>query len=223
MFTGIKGRAYRHTTAWLVLVSMWVMFLPADAFADSQSSGYKIGAGDVMRLMVWGQETLSGEVIIRENGTLPLPLINDLSIKGMTLSQAEKAVTHRLSDFIKDPKCVLDVVSSRYFKISVFGAITNPGVYPVRGKATIIELVAAAGGPAKRASLSKTRVMRGGHTTRVNLRNIMQKGSLAENITVKPGDIIYIPKNKRPTMRDLGAWMSLVNTFLALVLVSRGI
>ena len=88
-----------------LLISLFLLCLlvsvPAPGRAD-EATGYRIGSGDILEISVWKEESLSREVIVPPDRTIAFPLVGDIEIKDMTVSDLRREVSKRLEDFIPE-------------------------------------------------------------------------------------------------------------------------
>ena len=154
--------------------------LPEDATID-----YSLGSGDKLRVIVFGEENLSGEFDIGGSGTVALPLIGQVPAKGRTLSEFEDAVEARLRDgYLTNPRVSVEVLNYRPFYI--YGEIASAGQYPYTSDMTILNAVAVAGGYTYRANTDRVYITRGDGA------EVAYPASQA--VKVLPGDIVRIPE-----------------------------
>lgn len=158
--------------------------MPPGATLD-RSSDYKLGAGDRMRIIVYGQENLTGEYVLDGSGVLAFPLIGQVQAKGMTPAQLEQAIVSRLHpDFLRNPSVSVEVMTRRPFYI--IGEVKNPGSYPYVSGMLVINAIALAGGFTYRARESSFYIKRNdasGQPGRV---------SATQETPVQPGDVIMV-------------------------------
>ena len=118
--------------------------------ADAGLSGYKLGAGDRVRITVFGQQDLTGEYAIDGQGNLAFPLINQVKAGGLSGEQLAKSIEKGLSpDYIQNPNVSVEVIGYRPFYI--VGEVQRPGSYPFVNGMAVINAVALAGGFTYRA------------------------------------------------------------------------
>lgn len=154
--------------------------------ASESDLQYRLGSGDQVKLIIFGQEELSGEFVVNDSGYLSLPLIKTVKVKGLTLNEVEETITTMLKpDYLINPRVSVEVLNFRPFYI--LGEVNNPGSYPFVTGMTVINAVAMAGGYTYRAKKSKTLIARKNSATKEKI--------LADIDTViLPGDIIEIPE-----------------------------
>lgn len=108
---------------------------------------YRLGAGDEVRVMVFGVDELSGEYRIDANGRISLPLVGQLDISGYTLGEAEDVLERQYGErYLRDPQITVSVTEFRSQQFTAVGAVGQPRVYNVDRKVTLIEALAMAGG-----------------------------------------------------------------------------
>jgi protein involved in polysaccharide export with SLBB domain len=130
---------------------------------ESEMGAYTLGAGDRLRLQVFGQEELSQEYLVSDAGVITMPLIGSVEAEGETLAALEQKIASRLSDgILVDPNVTSEVVSYRPFFI--LGETRAPGQYPYVPRMTVLTAVSMSGGftfRAERDAVSVTRLVDG--------------------------------------------------------------
>src|SRR3954452_13505855 len=128
----------------------------AATFADGP---YTLDSGDKLRIVVFGQDTLSNNYTVDAQGHINMPLIASVPARGMTTAQLSAAITSRLKQsFIRDPSVAVDIETYRPF--FVLGEVTFPGQYPYVPNMTVENAIAIAGGFTPRAYKDKVKVTR---------------------------------------------------------------
>lgn len=153
--------------------------------ADDPGTQYKLAAGDVLRITVFGEPELSLKRIrLNDAGTFSYPFLGEISAKGLTPNQVEKIIVDGLKQgYLVDPKVSLSQIEYRAFYIN--GEVQKPGSYPFVPGLTLDKAIALGGGLTERASIKRVTIVRGdgGQT-------------LTDNITrstvISPGDTISI-------------------------------
>jgi polysaccharide export outer membrane protein len=147
---------------------------------------YKLGPGDRLRISVFGHEDLSGVFEVDGTGAVSYPLIGNIRVGGMTLSQVEVAVVAALRpDYLKNPRVSVEVLNYRPFYI--MGEVREPGSYPYVNGITVLNAVAIAGGFTYRARESRMTVIRADDPEREEI-------PVTPDTVVLPGDIIEVPE-----------------------------
>ena len=147
---------------------------------------YKLGAGDLVRVVVFGHEGLSGEFEVKGSGHVSLPLIREVKAAGLTLRQLEQAITDALKpDFLINPRVSVEILNYRPFYI--IGEVKRPGSYPYVNGMTVVNAIALAGGYTYRARENKVLITRASDAEK--------KQEPADHKTlVLPGDVIEVPE-----------------------------
>jgi len=151
-------------------------------------STYKLGAGDVITIRVFGEDDLSRERIrLTDTGTLFMPGMGELAVKDRTLGDVERLVTDGLKGrILVNPQVSVFVEEYRPFFIN--GMVERPGGYPFQADLTIRKAASLAGGFKERASLSKIFLIRANDPE--------QKPVKVElNTLVYPGDIVTVEES----------------------------
>lgn len=153
--------------------------------ASSGTSDYVLGSGDKLRVNVFGEEDLSGEVDVNGTGKVSLPLIGQVQAAGLTIDAFTEEVASKLREgYLTNPKVSVEVLNYRPFYI--IGEVTTPGQYPYTNGMTVLNAVAVAGGFTYRANEDKVLITRG------DQKEVEYK--LTQAVKVLPGDIVKIPE-----------------------------
>ncbi|EDX85748.1 Polysaccharide biosynthesis/export protein [Synechococcus sp. PCC 7335] len=166
---------------------------------------YVLGPGDEVRIDVFGAPEYSGEFLLLPNGTISLPVTGQISLAGLTLSDAAQAVTQRYTPYLRSPTVSLVPTTLRAVQIGVVGEVGSPGTYTIDvrddGVVTFPSLTDAlrlAGGITSRADIRQIEVYRPdrfGQTQvlQVNLWELLQEGNLSNDVALRSGDTVAIP------------------------------
>jgi len=160
---------------------------------------YKLGPGDVVEIKVFGIEDLDLTLRVPESGTLDLPLAGRIGAGGKTTDEVREEIASVLAQrYMKNPHVSVFIKEFASYRVSVVGAVTKPGTVILRkGGATIVDVLAEAGGLLDNAGneVYVTTNSNGAPLTRtVNLALLLEKGKLDENVSVSPGDSVYVPE-----------------------------
>jgi polysaccharide export outer membrane protein len=157
--------------------------LPASEIGQPRRP-YMLDVGDKLRINVYREPELSGEFAVGGAGSIALPLIGEVPVRGLTRAQVEAELTRRLgAGYVRNPSVAVEVYDFRTF--SILGEVQRPGIYPAREGTTLTSAVAAAGG----------------FTYRANERNLLlrrEKGGTFysvdpdADVDVRPGDTIRV-------------------------------
>lgn len=173
-----------------------------ESFAQDE---YRIGVDDVLSISVWEAPNLSLEVVVRPDGMISFPLLDDIPAEGKTPLELKAYLTKSLAPFIKEPIVTVIVRSFNSLKVYIQGEVVKPGSYPYREKVSLAEVVAMAGGiKNETADYLKAFVMREGKKIDVDFYKLFREGDISQNILLKPSDTIFIPDNFSSRLTVLG-------------------
>jgi protein involved in polysaccharide export with SLBB domain len=145
---------------------------------------YHLGAGDKLRIIVFGEESLTGEFFVSGGGKIAFPLIGDVEAVGLTIPELQAAIGAKLSDgYLKQPRVSAEVLNYRPFYI--LGEVMKPGEYPYTNGLTVLNAVATASGFTYRADTHKVFIKRAATSGE-------QQFPLTPATPVLPGDTIRI-------------------------------
>ncbi len=195
-------RARALTT--LVLASLLVVGLAAAQEPPSrrpptaaQAGEYRVGPEDVLDVAVWNNTSISRTVPVRPDGRISLPLLNDVQAAGLTPVELRDVLAKKLAEYMPNPEVSVIVREVRSFKVSVIGEVKTPGRFELRSRATVLDVIALAGGFNEFASRSRVVILRldGATSRRVpfNYNKVVSQDAREENLLVQPGDIVVVP------------------------------
>ncbi len=162
--------------------------------ASPGSSAYKIGPLDVLDISVFNVPELSKSVQVADSGTVNLPLVGDVPATGRTAQDVERDLTKQLgAKYLQSPQVTVFVKEYNSQRVTIEGAVKKPGVYPIKGKGSLLQYVATAEGPTEMAD-SDVLVFRdaGGKRTaaKFNLDDI--RSGKADDPPIQQGDLIVL-------------------------------
>jgi protein involved in polysaccharide export with SLBB domain len=144
-------------------------------------------SGDELKIIVFGEDALSGIYPIGPNGAIQMPLIGSIPAAGRTRAEVERAINEAYTrgKFLQEPKITVSVITYRPFYI--FGEVSIPGKYAYTSGLNVLGAVATAGGFTYRASRASVLIRHPGD-------EVWQEYSLADPLPVEPGDLIRVPE-----------------------------
>lgn len=159
---------------------------------------YLVQPGDVLDIMVWKEEQLQMEVLVRPDGFLSFPLAGELMVKGKSFPQIQQMLTERLKTYIPD---VLLTVSAKQLlgkKIFVMGKVNKPGEYSIDRTIDVIQALAMAGGVTPFADANEIKILRRdiyGNQQALPFRYSDIEGGhdLKLNVPLQNGDSVIVP------------------------------
>jgi protein involved in polysaccharide export with SLBB domain len=172
------------------LVSAASAQAPSRPIADLTNllSSYKLAAGDVITIRVFGEDDLSREKVrLTDAGTIPYPVLGEVKALGLTIGEIEASITTGLTGrYLVNPRVSVTIEEYRPFYIN--GMVEKPGGYPFQPGLTVLKASSLAGGFKERASFSKITI-----TRESNPGAGPQKATI--NTPVNPGDLIFIEES----------------------------
>lgn len=178
-----------------------ILLLQSKIFAEEKA--YRLGPENLLQIDVhYGKDSLiSQKVRVSSRSLITFPLIGEVDVKGLTVSELEKKLFTLLEkDYLVNPQ--VNVVIEEYSTVSVMGEVKKPGSYPIKGRLTAVEAVSLAEGFTKIASPNRAKIIRtnlDGSKTEipVRLHDIMQggRGRQKSNIDLQGGDVLVVPES----------------------------
>lgn len=186
------------TGAKLLLWLLCALALPGTTVAaESAGGGYLIQPGDVLAVVVWKEEDLKQEVLVRPDGGISFPLAGDIDAAGHTVQEVKQTIVERIKEFIPDPVVTVLVHKTEGNAIYVLGKVTRSGAFVMQRPMDVTQALAMAGGLATFADENGISILRraAGSQTALPFRyGDVQKGkSLDQNIMLQPGDVVVVP------------------------------
>lgn len=195
----IKLRTFATIVALSVTVSVGAQQpQPAPAAqAAVVPADYLIGAEDVLGIVFWREPDVSGDVTVRPDGRVSLPMIGEMVAAGLRPQELQQRVLSAAAKFINDPNVSVVVRSINSLKVYVTGRVTTPGQHPLKGPMTAMQAIALAGGLNEYADAKNITILRtvNGKTEsfKFNYRDVSRGKKLEQNIMLRPGDTVVVP------------------------------
>lgn len=164
----------------------------------SAADEYRIGTDDVVSITVWERPDLTRQVVVRASGQISFPPVGEVQAAGETLTSLSRILEQRLYDFLRRPTQVtVEMVSFLSQRVTVAGAVTNPGRLSYEKIPGLVEVLGSAGGLSPGADLSRIQIIRteGDRqiVTNVDLAQGILQGELSNIPGLRPGDVIFVP------------------------------
>ena len=164
--------------------------------ADAPNVEYQLGAGDLLKINVFGYPDMSADVRVDEAGSITYAYVGQLAVGGHSARDVETLVAARLTSggFIRSPQVSVLVSDYRSQLVSVMGQVSRPGPYPLRKTSSVIDLLAEAGGVINAIAADQATLLHAdGSKVSIDLFELFQ-GNPGQNVPVAAGDTIYVPK-----------------------------
>ena len=157
---------------------------------------YRIGAEDVLHVSVWENKELTLDVMVRPDGKISLPLIQDVQAEGLTAVELSSIIQQKLKVYIVEPQVSVIITQVNSPKVYVLGSVAKPGPFPLRSDMSILQALSLAGGFTQFASPRSIKLVRGTgsrqEVRKINYYDLLDEGGEG-NYLLKPGDTIVVP------------------------------
>lgn len=165
---------------------------------------YRISSGDVLSIVIYPAEELSKEITVSPDGSIDLPLVGNIKVSGLKVSELEKILIERYSKYVSNIRISISVRKFASYRVAIIGQVQRTGYYEYTEGMKILDLIASAGGPSDYADSKNIKVYRKNKTSDGKITeeiftlsmDSFFKGNLDKNIDLMPGDVVYIPRQK---------------------------
>jgi polysaccharide export outer membrane protein len=174
---------------------------PAAVAVPSPATGvasdtYVIGASDTITVTVWKEPALTGNLLVRPDGMISLPLLGDVQASGLTPLHLADALEAKLKKFLQDPKVSVVLVQIHSRSVYLLGEVAKKGPVEITPGMTLLEAISSGGGLTDFANSKKIYILRDGGGTHeripVHYKEAL-KGDAKFNLPLRPGDTIVVP------------------------------
>ena len=171
--------------------------IPMPPSTDGVGDEYRIGVEDELMISVWREAELSMGVVVRPDGKISLPLLNEVKVVGLSPRELQTILVERFKDFVNEPQVTVIVRTIRSRRVYLVGQVGRPGVYILNGKKTVLELLAEAGGLGPFAKGGSIYVLRNvnGRQVRIpfDFKKVIRGHSSKRDVQLEPGDMVVVP------------------------------
>ena len=159
--------------------------------------GFLIGPEDVLAVHFWRDQEMSGDVTVRPDGMITLPLVGDIRAAGLSPELLKDEIEKAASRLLTEPNVTVAVKEINSRKVFITGEVGKPGPYPLSGPRTVMQLIAIAGGVLEYADKDNILVLRtiNGQQKSYKFRysDVSRGKGLEQNIELQPGDTVVVP------------------------------
>ncbi len=160
-------------------------------------ANYVIGPEDVLSVLYWREKDMSADVVVRPDGMITLPLLNEVQAAGLTPDELRGVVTKGAVRFVAEPSVTIVVKAINSRRVFITGQVAKSGAYPLTSSMNVVQLIAIAGGLLEFADSEGIVVMRTENgrqvAHRVNYKDLQKRKNLKQNIDLRPGDTVIVP------------------------------
>lgn len=166
-------------------------------FAENTAERYTIGSGDVLEISVWRDESLSRQIIVPPDGFISFPLIGDINITGMNVTQLRDVITKKIREYVPEATVTVLLKQINSLKAYVIGKVNNPGQFPIDMKTNVMQLLTMAGGFNQFADSNRIMILRQKKDKIIkipfNYKELEKGRNLEQNIIIQRGDVVVVP------------------------------
>jgi polysaccharide export outer membrane protein len=161
---------------------------------------YLIGPGDTLEIFVWQSPDLSGPVVVRPDGRISTPLVEDMVAVGKTPANLATDLETALAAFIRSPEVsvIVSTALGTLSQVQVIGQVTTPSAVPYRAGLRVLDVLLQVGGLSEFASPNRAILIRTENSRekkiKIRIGDLLDDGDLSQNLELKPGDVIVIPQ-----------------------------
>ncbi len=173
---------------------------PALVSDDKKQPGgsYIVGISDELQISVWKEPDLSGPVVVRPDGMITVPVVDDVYVVGLTTKQVQDILTEKLKPVVAEPQVTVIVRNIHSRKVYLVGQVGHAGSVPLSGHETVLQVLAQSGGPGLYAKSDKIYILRQQGDGRQERLNFNYKKALKgtdpkADFPLVNGDVIVVP------------------------------
>ncbi len=166
--------------------------------AKASAQDYEIGAGDILEITTWKEPDFTREeVLVRLDGKITFPLLNDVLAAGLTTMDLKRAIENGLKDYVSNPVVTVNLRQPLSKRFYILGEVRRTGEYPLVKHLTVLQAFALAGGFTEWASKKEIILLRQENGKekiyRINYKEITKGKDLSQNLKIKTDDTIIVP------------------------------
>ena len=170
---------------------------PAVSESHAVSGSYLVQPGDTLSILVWKEQDLQGEFLVRPDGGLTFPLAGEIEAAGHTVEDIRRNLQSHLAKYVPDPVVTVVVKKTDGNRIFVVGKVNRPGEFALIRPMDVMQALSVAGGATPFADVNDIRVLRREgeqqHVFHFRYDDVRRGRSLAQNIVLRSGDTVVVP------------------------------
>lgn len=163
---------------------------------DNADEPFRIGREDVLDIVVWRDPDLTRTLPVRPDGFISMPMAGEIPAEGKTALELSEEIKRRLAPYIQQPKVTVMVREVNSARVFVTGEVAKPGAFPLRGRMSLLQAIALAGGFSDFANKDRILVIRQGREggeIPVRYSDMVADSSKRRDLFLKPGDTVVVP------------------------------
>lgn len=161
------------------------------------SADFIIKANDILEIFVWKEPDLTRNVLVRPDGYISFPLVQDLRASGMKPSQLKANLEEKLREYLTEPNVTVIVDQIRHYRIYVTGKVQAPSSFILEKPITVLQAISLAGGLQEFANESDVKIVRstsqGYSYLDFDYKEIIRGRNVNQNIYLESGDVVVVP------------------------------
>ena len=188
-----------------VVISLLLLFL-FPCFMQAQQTGnqdqgeaasFIIEANDILEIFVWKEPDLSRKVLVRPDGYISFPLVQDMKSAGMTPAELKAQLEEKLREYLTAPNVTVIVDAIQHYRIYVTGKVQGPSSFILEKPITVLQAISLAGGLHEFADESEVKIVRSTSTGYTYLDfdygEVIKGKNVDQNIYLESGDVVVVP------------------------------
>jgi len=184
----------------------------------SISLAQELKPGDGVRITLYNiSDAISGDYFAQQDGFIQLPYIGLIQILERDFLEIRSEIITKYDSLYKNPEITVQPL----FKINILGEVKRPGQYYVTGVETILDIVALAGGETQDANLNKLSFIRDEERININPKELIEKGSKVQDIGLKSGDQVIVPRGWWVFLRNASVIVSFAALAVTIIALSN--
>jgi polysaccharide biosynthesis/export protein len=169
----------------------------ADTSKNSPTPSYVIQPNDILEIYVWKEPDLTRKVVVRPDGRISFPLVQDTQAAGLTPGDIKEQIERELKNYIEVPNVTVIVEAIRSYQVYVTGKVVKAGALTVEKPMTVLQALSLAGGFLEFANPAEMVIIRstaaGNVLYKFNYNEVVKGRNSDQNIILKSGDVVVVP------------------------------
>ncbi len=170
---------------------------PGTAEDQTAPASFIIEANDVLEIFVWKEPDLSRKVLVRPDGYISFPLVQDMKAAGMTPAELKEELEGKLLEYLTAPNVTVIVDAIMHYRIYVTGKVQGPSSFILEKPITVLQAISLAGGLQEFADESEVKVVRatanGYSYLDFDYKEVIKGKNVGQNIYLESGDVVVVP------------------------------
>jgi len=165
---------------------------------------YRLGVGDTLNVLLFGNENTQFELFIDRNGNVNFPKLGNFNLAGMTFEAAKTYISNRIENQMIGVQASISIGRLRSINVFMTGEAKTPGMFSVSSLSSVSQLLFVTGGVTDIGSIRNIKVRNGSNEHNFDLYKLLTEGDVSQDIRLKSGDVIFIPPIKKSAIIDGG-------------------